>query len=425
MTRPVFICNAARTPWCRVGGALSAIPAATLGGHAARDTLLRVGGRPGDIDMVVVGSGQGAHGTALASEVAAAAGLHAHAFRVSAGGVSSEQALSAAKDAIALGRCDAVIVVGVETPSRRTVALSQPLREAVASTKLADTAAEKLRAWTGLRAGDLKPLATPTADPVTGESLASVAEGVALRFDIDRDAQDRLAYRSHQRAARAWQADHIRPRLVAMPRPVVRRVDEHNQVSAVEIVERDDGPLRPLSERSLASEPTLVSRDPQGRVPTAVASVTAGNLAQPCDGAAAVLLATPDAARARGWTTLACLDDIQFGREDPQTRPWMGGAAALRRLMDGQGLELDAIEVLEMTEAAAATSLAVVASFPELDPRVVNRWGGALGYGRCDGADGLRMLTHALDRLIVEGGGVAAVASSAQAGLGAAVLLRI
>lgn len=425
MSRSVFVCNAARTPWCRLGGALSAIPAATLGGHAARDVLLRVGGRPDDVDMLAVGSGQGAHGTALASEVAAVAGLETHAFRVSAGGISSEQALSAAKDAITLGRCDVAIVVGVETPSRRTVALSQPLREAVTSTKLADTAAEKLRAWAGLKAADLRPRATPTSDPVTGESLASVAEGVALRFDIDRDAQDRLAQRSHQRAVDAWQADRIRPRLVAIPRPVLRRVDEDNQVSAMEIVERDDGPLRTVSERSLASEPTLVSRTPGGRVPSSVATVTGGNLAHPSDGAAAILLATPDAARARGWTTLACLDDILFDREDPRTQPWMGGAAALSQLLERQQLGLDAIDVLEMTEASAATSLAVISRFPGLDPRVVNRWGGALAYGRCDGADGLRLLTHALDRLVLTGGGDAVVASSAQAGLGAAVLLRI
>ena len=410
-SRRVVVVHAVRTPWRRRGGALSAIPAAELGAIALREVVLRAGLRPAAVEGVVVGSARSSG--ALAAEVALRADMATPASSAAMGAASGERAIAEAAAAIRLGQAAVTVAVGVETPSEIVVGMSQPLREAVANTVLAERAIDKVRGWAGLKATDLRPASASPRDPVTGETVAVAAEALAQRLGLDRDAQDRFAIRSHNRAVEAARAGRGTDRVIGVPIP-----------PDATLVERDDGPRAGLSLHALADEPPLCSSDAEARVPGSVGTVTASNLADPADGAAALLLADAEDAARRSWPVMGEIVDARFAVDDPFERPFLAGATALLDLLQAHHLEPSELAAVELVEPAAALVLGAIARLPGLDVQRVNRWGGNIAFGRPAGATGPRMVMTALDRLEDEGGQLAAVASGAEAGQGAALLLK-
>lgn len=409
----IAVVDAVRTPWSPRGGGLSGMSAAALGAVAVRELLLRAAVLPEVVDLVVVGSARSGTTGSLGAEVAFRADMDAVAPSVSMGDVSGERAIAEACRAILVGDIDTAVAVGVETPSDLQLGLSAPLREAVMGTRRGETAGDKLRAWAGVKATDLRPTANELRDPITGQTLGAAAEAVALRFGLDRAAQDAYAARSHTRAHRRAHAGA--PEVVPVPAPAG---------AGVMVVERDEGPRAEVTAQSLARHPTLAKAGSALCVPASIATVTAGNLAAGADGAAAVLLTRPSLARSRGWTILAEVDGARFATSDPFAAPRLGGAAALRRLLDEKGESLRDIAVVEASEPAAAFTLALLASLPEIDPDVLNRWGGSIALGRCSGGSGVRLLGTAARRMGAAGVDKAVVVGSGAAGHGAALLLR-
>jgi acetyl-CoA acyltransferase len=409
--RRVVVVQAVRTPWCRRGGALSAVAAAELGAIALREVVLRAGLRPEAVEGVVVGSARSSG--ALAAEVALRADMATPASSAAMGAASGERAIAEAVAAIRLGPAAVTVAVGVETPSEIVVGMSQPLREAVANTVLAERAIDKMRGWAGLKAMDLRPASASARDPVTGESVEVAAEGLAQRLGLDRDAQDRYAIRSHSRAVEAQKAGHGSDRVIVVPTP-----------PDATLVERDDGPRPGLTLHALAEEPPLCAADDEARVPASVGTVTASNVAEPADGAAALLLADADMAAREGWSVMGEIVDVRFAVDDPFERPFLAGATALLELLDARRLDPAELAAVEMVEPAAALVLGAVDRLAGLDVQRVNRWGGNIAFGRPAGANGPRLVMTALDRLEDEGGQLAAVASGAEAGQGAALLLK-
>ncbi len=411
--RRVVVVEAVRTPWCRRGGALSAVPAAELGALALREVVLRAGLRPDVVDAVIVGSERSGTTGSLAAEVALRADMAAPAHSVSMGAATGERAVASAASAVMLGQAEVAVVVGVETPSEILLGISQPLREAVATTVLADRAIDKVRAWTGIKPSDLRPAAPALRDPVTGDTVAVAAEALAQRLGIARDAQDRYAIRSHTRACEAAAAGRFADRLIVVPTPP----------DAV-LVDRDDGPREGLTLHGLADAPPLSRHDPGARVVDAIATVTEANIAEPADGAAALLVADADRAAREDWRVLGEIVDVRFAVDDPFARPYLAGAEALLRLLAARGIAADELAVLEIEEPAAALALAAIERLPGVAMASVNRWGGNIALGRPAGASGLRLVMTALDRLGEEEGELAAVAGGSEAGQGAALLLR-
>lgn len=411
--RRVVVIEAVRTPWCRRGGALSALPASELGAIALREVVLRAGLRPEVVDAVIVGSERSGSTGSLAADIALRADMAVPAHSVSMGAASGERAVAAAVSAVMLGHAQVTVVVGVETPSEIVVGMSQPLREAVATTVLADRAIDKVRAWAGIKAGDLRPAAAASRDPVTGETVAVAAEALAQRLGISRDAQDRFAVRSHTRACEAARAGHGTDRLIVVPTPP----------EAI-LVERDDGPREGLTLHGLADAPPLCRSDPSARVMDAVGTVTEANIAEPADGAAALLVVDADRAAREDWRVLGEIVDVRFAVDDPFARPYLAGAEALLRLLAGHGLTAAELAVLEIDEPAAALALGAIERLAGVAMGRVNRWGGNIALGRPAGASGLRLVMTALDRLGDEGGELAAVAGGSEAGQGAALLLK-
>ncbi len=409
----IAVVQTVRTPWSPRGGGLSGMSAAALGAVAIRDLLLRASVLPDVVDLVVVGSARSGTSGSLGAEVAFRAGMEAVAPSVSMGDVSGERAVAEACRAILGGDVDTAVAVGVETPSDLQLGLSGPLREAVMGTRRGETAADKLRAWAGVKATDLRPTAAVLRDPITDQSLAAAAEAVALRFGLERAEQDAYAARSHARAARRMRegADDVTP----VPAPAG---------AGVMVLERDEGPRAEFTAQSLARRPVLAKAGAALSVPAAIATVTAGNLAAQADGAAAVLLTRPELARSRGWTVLGEIDGAQFAAVDPFEAPRLGGAAALKRLLDEKGERLAELQVVEASEPGAAFVLAMQAILPALQPEAINRWGGSIALGRCSGGSRVRLLGTAFRRLQAAGLETAAVVGSGAAGHGAALLLR-
>ena len=409
----VAVVEAARTPWSPRGGGLSGMSAAALGAVSVRELLLRAAVLPEVVDLVVVGSARSGTSGSLGAEVAFRAGVEAVAPSVSMGAVSGERAIAEACRAILVGDIDTAVAVGLETPSDRQVGLSAPLREAVMGTRRGETAGDKLRAWAGVRATDLRPTTAELRDPISQQTLAAAAESVALRFALDRDAQDAYAIRSHTRAHRRSQDGA--PEVVSVPAPAG---------AGVMVVERDEGPRPEATAQSLARRASVVRGEADFSVPEAIATVTHANLSTPADGAAAVLLTRPDLAASRGWPVLAEIDGARFAAANPFASPRLGGVSALRRLLDEKGESVSDFAVVEASEPAAAFVLALLASLPDLDPEAVNRWGGSIALGRCSGGSGVRLLGTAVRRMAAAGVEKSLVIGSGAAGHGAALLLR-
>ncbi len=409
----IAVVDAVRTPWSPRGGGLSGMSAAALGAVVVRDLLLRAAVLPDVVDLVVVGSARSGTSGSLGAEVAFRAGVDAVAPSVSMGSVSGERAIAEASRAILVGDIDTAVAVGVETPSDLQVGLSAPLREAVMGTRRGETAGDKLRAWAGVKATDLRPTAAVLRDPISEQPLAAAAESVALRFGLDRAGQDAYAVRSHARAFRRVREGA--PEVVPVPAPAG---------AGVMVVEHDEGPRAELTAQSLARRAPLAKAGAALSVPASIATVTAGNLSVPADGAAAVLLTRPDLARSRGWPVLGEIDGARFASANPFTSPRFGGSQALDRLLEEKNERLADFAVVEASESAAAFALALLASQPELDPDVLNRWGGSIALGRCSGASGVRLLGTAVRRMAAAGVDKSLVVGSGAAGHGAALLLR-
>jgi acetyl-CoA acetyltransferase family protein len=201
------------------------------------------------------------------------------------------------------------------------------------------------------------------------------AEVLAAEYGISREAQDAFALDSHRKAVAARDAGRFDAELVPVP------VGE-TEVGA------DEGPRADTSLERLAKLKPVFAAD---------GTVTAGNSSPLNDGAAAVLLANDDAVARHELTPLARIETWAAAGVEPR-RMGIGPAPAMRLALDRAGWKLDDVEVVELNEAFAAQSLAVVAELG-LDPARVNPLGGAIALGHPLGCSGARILTTLVHQL--------------------------
>jgi acetyl-CoA acetyltransferase family protein len=198
-------------------------------------------------------------------------------------------------------------------------------------------------------------------------ALGEGAEILADKYGIDREAQDRFALRSHQRAAAAWAGGAFKHEVVPVP-----GVD----------LDHDEG-IRPDTslEKLAALQPVF---RPDG-------TVTAGNSSPLNDGAAAVLLADAAAARRIGARPLARVVARASSAVEPQLFG-IGPVEAARTALARAGIGWGELRAVELNEAFAAQSLACLAEWPDLDSEIVNPNGGAIALGHPLGCSGTRLL---------------------------------
>jgi acetyl-CoA acetyltransferase family protein len=239
--------------------------------------------------------------------------------------------------------------------------------------------------------GHTDPLGVTAERLAHGEHLspeATNAEEVSHSYQISHEAQDRFALVSHQKAVAAQDAGRFAAEVIAVPLTTRK---------GMELVTADEGPRRDTSLEQLAKLKPAFQQD---------GSVTAGNSSGLNDGAAAVLLVSREYAQAHGLKPLAKIRSMAVAGVPP--RYMRMPVPATTRALQRAGLTLADIDLIELNEAFAAQSLAVIQAWG-LDPADarINPNGGAIALGHPLGCSGARILTtlvHEIQRRDVQCG---------------------
>jgi 3-oxoadipyl-CoA thiolase len=383
------VLSAVRTPVGRYGGALSSVRPDDLAAVALRAAVERAGVEPDGIDDVYFGCANqaGEDNRNVARMAALLAGLPQSVpgvtlNRLCASGLS---AIVAASHAIVAGEADVVAAGGVESMSRAPFVQAKPERPfARGNGTLYDTTL----GWRfpNPRMEAMFPL----------ESMGETGENVAELYGVSRIDQDSFALRSQQRWAAAQDAG---------------RFDEE-LVPAGELT-ADEHPRRDTSAEKLAAlKPAF---RPGG-------TVTAGNSSGMNDGAAAVVLASEEKARELGIAPLGRFVASAVVGVDPRVMG-IGPIPAVRKLLDRTGISVAELDLVELNEAFASQSVAVIRELG-LDEKRVNVNGGAIALGHPLGMSGARLVVSALHELRRRGGRYALVTLCVGVGQGQAALFE-
>jgi acetyl-CoA acetyltransferase family protein len=387
-----YVIDAVRTPIGRYGGALGGIrpddlAAVAVGSLVARSPKLD----PAEIDDVILGDANGAGednrdvarmATLLAELPPSVPGVTVN--RLCGSGL---QATIDASRAVEVSDASLTIAGGVESMSRAPWVTLKPERgferghQTMHSTTL------------GWR------MVNPSMPDRWTLSLGESTDGLAQSYKISREAQDRFALTSHQRAARAWDEDRFSEEVIDVPDADLDRDEGIRDDASLEGLER----LRPAFGEA--------------------GTVTAGNSSQLSDGAAALLIGYEGAASRIGRQPLARIAGRGASAVEPQVFG-IGPVEAAKVALERAGIKWADLSVVELNEAFAAQALACLSDWPDLDPEIVNPNGGAIAIGHplgCSGARILGSLAHELGR---RGGGFGLAAICIGVGQGLAVVLE-
>ncbi len=369
------IIDAIRTPIGALGGALASVRPDDLAALVLQALLERNPFDPALVEEVYLGCANqaGEDNRNVARMALLLAGLP-----VAVGGVTFNRlcasglaAVNAAGRAIRLGEGEVYLAGGIESMSRAPYSL--PKAEGGYSFG-------NLTAWdTAL--GWRYP--NPKMQALHGtESMGETAENIAAQKPhLTRELQDAFALRSHQRAIAAIDSGKFAEEILPVPIP--------QKKGDPLLVTIDERPRRDTSMESLARLKPAFRKEG--------GTVTAGNSSGLNDGAAALLLMSADKAKALGLKPLASLVASAAAGVAPRTMG-LGPVPAVRKVLQRAGLELKDIGLVELNEAFAVQSLAVIEDLG-LDPEIVNVNGGAIALGHPLGCSGARILTTLLHEM--------------------------
>jgi acetyl-CoA C-acetyltransferase len=241
---------------------------------------------------------------------------------------------------------------------------------------------------------------------INGCHMGMTAEEVAKRYGVSRVDQDAFAAESQARAEQAVASGVFDAEIVPVEVP--------QKKGAPVVVARDEYPRAGTTVEKLSALRAAFTKD---------GSVTAGNASGINDGAAALVVATDTWAKKNGRNPLATILSYCTTGVDPMIMG-MGPVEAMRRAVERAGMTLDALDVIELNEAFAAQSLAVVREL-RLDPAKVNVHGGAIALGHPIGASGARVLTTLVYALRARGGGRGAASLCIGGGMGTAMVIEV
>ena len=362
-SQSIVLAAPVRTPIGKFGGGLATLTAADLGTVAGKACLDRAGLEPAAIDQVIFGHArQAGGGPNSARQIAYRCEIPVDrpAFTVNQACGSGLQAVFCAARAIQLGEARVVLAGGTESMSNTPYMLP--------------------RARRGYRLGHDEVVdgmyRDGFNDPLSQLIMGETAEELASEAGIDRQAADEYAVRSQQRCERARQTNRFESEIT----PVTvssRRGDQ--------IVELDEHPRAGVKLESLAKLPTIFREG---------GTVTPGNASGITDGAAAMVVASEEAARELGLEIMARLVDWQVVGVEPRIMG-IGPVPATRQLLERRGLSFDDIDLVELNEAFASQVLACLAELP-FDQEIVNPDGGAIALGHPIGCTATRILVTLL-----------------------------
>jgi acetyl-CoA acyltransferase len=413
-----------RTPFVRSGGDLKDLSAVDLGALVVNELVARSGIPLREFDALVFGqvipsqlSSLIAREVVLRTELPRTLPAHTTARACA----TSIQAATEAADQIALGLADVIVAGGAESLSDAPIFASRRLAQALIALTRAKTLVDKAKVLGTLKLKDINPVPPALKEPTTGLTMGESAQKMAWENGIGREAQDELAFESHRKASAAWKEGRLDAEVMPVEVPprfqkVVRADDNVRHDASVEALAQ----LRPVFDRRYGT-------------------ITAGNSSPLTDGAAAVILASEEKARALGLRPLGWIRAYAYAATDPGEQLLQGPAYAAPVALARAGLRLADMDVVEMHEAFAAqvlSNLQALASrkfaeerlgrsepVGEVDPARLNPNGGSIPLGHPFGATGARMITQALRELGRRKGAHALLTVCAAGGLGAAVVL--
>ncbi|HEX8650487.1 MAG TPA: acetyl-CoA C-acyltransferase [Pyrinomonadaceae bacterium] len=240
-------------------------------------------------------------------------------------------------------------------------------------------------------------------------NMGLATENVARKYEISREEQDVFSLRSHERAARAIEEGKFKDETVPL-NVYVEELDEKGRKQRREVVfEKDEGVRRDTSMESLAKlKPAFHVKG----------TITAGNASQMSDGAAACVVMSDERARELGLKPLARF--VAYATAGcPPEEMGIGPVFAIPKVLKIAGLTLDQIDLIELNEAFAAQSLAVIKELG-LDPEKVNVNGGAIALGHPLGCTGAKLTATILRELERRNGRYGMVTMCVGGGMGAA-----
>ena len=244
-------------------------------------------------------------------------------------------------------------------------------------------------------------------------SMGLATENVARKYEVTREQQDAFALQSHQRAVAALDADKFKEETVPLT-VSVEELDAKGKKERREITfDRDEGPRRESTAEALAKlKPAFQMKG----------TITAGNSSQMSDGAAAVIVMSEDRAKELGAKPLARL--VAYATAGcPPEEMGIGPVYAIPKALKLAGLTLDDIAVIELNEAFAAQSLAVIKTL-ELNPAKVNVNGGAIALGHPLGCTGAKLTASILRELERRDARYGMVTMCVGGGMGAAGIIE-
>jgi 3-oxoadipyl-CoA thiolase len=394
-----FICDAVRTPIGRYGGSLAHIRADDLAAIPIKALMERNGKVDWEeIDDVILGCANqaGEDNRNLARMAGLLAGLPHKS-----GGVTLNRLCGSGMDAVTMAarvirgsEADMVIAGGSESMSRAPFVMAK-------ATSAFDRNAEMYDTTIGWRFVNPK-----MKDAYGDDTMPSTAENVAQEFQVTREDQDRFAVRSQEKASAAQDSGRFAAEIVPVGvsqrkgDPVMVDRDEHPRKTSVEALAR----LRPI-----------VRAD---------GTVTAGNASGVNDGAAAMIVASEEAARRHGLVPRARIVGGAVAGVEPRIMG-IGPAPASQKLLDRLGLRIGDMDVIEINEAFAAQALPVLRELglPDDAPHV-NPNGGAIALGHPLGMSGARLALTATEELQRTGGRYALCAMCIGVGQGIALVIE-
>src|SRR5918994_278131 len=386
-----WIVGAVRTPIGRHGGALSTVRPDDLGAVALEAFMEQNGIPPEEVEDVYFGC---ANQVGEDNRDVARMSLLLAGFPETVAGAtvnrlcgSGLEAVSQAARAVMLGEADAYVGGGGEAMSRAPWAVGKPGRGFATG---ANTMYDTTLGWRFVNP-KMEEMGHTDSLGMTAENLAQerflltpdedAPDEVASAYDVSREAQDRFALRSHEKAVAAMDEKRFREEMV--PVTVKTRKGET-------LVEADEGPRRDTSVEKLGKLKPAFKGD---------GSVTPGNSSSLNDGAAAVLVVSKEYAEAHGLEPLAKVRSIAVAGVPPRVMG-IGPVPATKKALMRAGITLDEVGLVELNEAFAAQSLAVLYEWGmDDDDERLNPNGGAIALGHPLGASGARILTTLLHEM--------------------------
>ncbi|MGL4395757.1 MAG: acetyl-CoA C-acetyltransferase [Hyphomicrobium sp.] len=335
---------------------------------------------------------------------------------VQACGTSLQAALMSAGK-IATGEIDSAIAVGSDTTSDAPIVFSKKFSKRLIALGQQRSTLDKLKVFKGLSPGELAPQPPSVNEPRTGLSMGQHCELMAQEWKISRADQDQLAFESHNKAAAAYRAGYMDDLIVPCAG-----------------VYRDNNLREDISLDKLATLKTAFEKGERG-------TMTAANSTPLTDGAAAVLLASEEWAKARGLPVLAYLTYGQHWANNFVAGEGllMAPTIAVSKMLDRAGLSLQDFDFYEIHEAFAAQVLATLKAWEDadyckkhlgkerplgrIDRAKLNVMGSSLAVGHPFAATGAR-ITANLAKLLSQKGGRGLISVCTAGGMGVAAIME-